>query len=350
MASKPVLLLQAVVDFSCPWCYIGSQRLKRFLLSPDYRDQVAPHVRAVLRIEPFILGPRLAASTFDTPEGVYDAFHTTPYQKNRPSTKELYYGSKVGGNLDAFDWRIAAAAQELDLPRFDWSSEGKVGATYDAHRLVWKVSQLDLQNSRLDGGAPEDCVKALQVRLAEALYCHFHCNNKDMSDRDYLAGVACELGLFGDRQEALAWLASDAGDDEVRRKLKVAEMNGVMNMPFYIINMSAPTAERLVRAEGGPRSPLVLKVRTTLLTPVAPWAGGWSGRGGPHERERQPRKPAQDDDDAGRRPLLLTVTERIHLPGRRRCARHRPLLSTQTSDPCRSPMDGPWHGNRPLST
>ncbi|KAN0064950.1 hypothetical protein ACQY0O_002008 [Thecaphora frezii] len=111
MASKLELLLLAMVGFSCAWCYIGSQRLKRFLLSPVYREQVAPHVRTVLRNEPFILDPRLPASTFDTPEGIYAAFHTTPYQKNRLPTKGLYYGSKVGGNLDAFDRRIAAAAQ-----------------------------------------------------------------------------------------------------------------------------------------------------------------------------------------------------------------------------------------------
>lgn len=92
--SKPELLIQVVTDVICPWCFVGSRRLKAFLASDDYQNQIAPHVKTVLKIEPYILDPRLPATSYDTPSKYYDALETTPYEKNSPPTKKFYYGSK----------------------------------------------------------------------------------------------------------------------------------------------------------------------------------------------------------------------------------------------------------------
>ncbi|KAN0064951.1 hypothetical protein ACQY0O_002009 [Thecaphora frezii] len=99
-----------------------------------------------------------------------------------------------------------------------------------------------------------------------------------MSDRDYLAGVVCELGFFGDRQEALVWLARGAGDDEVRCKLKLAEMNGVLSVPFY------NQCECADGGEAGPsrgRSPVATGVESAHNPAHAGGTlGGWMVRTG----------------------------------------------------------------------
>lgn len=94
MSSKPELLVQIVTDVICPWCFVGSRRFKAFVQSEDYKTQIAPYVRLVLQIDPYILDPRLPASDFDTPEKYYDPLEMTPYKAHEPPTKKFYYGSK----------------------------------------------------------------------------------------------------------------------------------------------------------------------------------------------------------------------------------------------------------------
>lgn len=239
--SKPELLLQVVTDVICPWCFVGSRRLKAFLESDDYKAQIAPYVQLVLKIEPYILDPRLPASSYKTPEKYYDAIESTPYEPNTPPTKKFYYGSKFGGNLDAFDAKISTAADELAMPKFDWTSQGKVGATWNAHRLVLKASQMDEQNTDRGEDDVKTALQSLQVRLMDRFYQDFHSNSKDMSDNAYLAEVAKELGLFDAEEAALKWLESDDLEYELGNKLQQAEMNGVQSIPFYIVNVSLPS-------------------------------------------------------------------------------------------------------------
>lgn len=213
----------------------------------------------MVKIEPYILDPRLPASTYDTPSKYYDAIETTPYEKNTPPTKKFYYGSKFGGNLDAFDAKISTAATALGMPTFDWTSSGRVGATWNAHRLVLKAGQLDEQSASVSGQDSGACVKSLQVRLMDRFYQDFHANSKDMSDNSYLAGVAAELGLFDSEAAASKWLESDDLEYELGNKLQQAEMNGVQSIPFYIINVSRLTlslkqSRALIRLQSHRRS------------------------------------------------------------------------------------------------
>lgn len=242
--SKPELLLQVVTDPICPWCFVGSRRLKAFLASSDYLSQIHPYITLVLRIEPYILDPRLPATSYDTPEKHYDAIERTAYTENEPPTKRFYYGSKFGGGLDAFDAKIGAAADELGMPSFDWRSEGKVGATWNAHRLVLRASQMDEKEGR-KGDGPTACLETLQVRLMDRLYEDFHSKSKDLSDNGYLAAVATEFGLFADEKEAKKWLESDDLEYELGNKLQQADMNGVQSIPFYIVNVSIAKVEAL---------------------------------------------------------------------------------------------------------
>lgn len=124
------------------------------------------------------------------------------------------------------------------MPAFDWNSSGKVGATWNAHRLVLKAAQLDEQQGDLAKDDPTACVETLQVRLMDRFYEDYHANGKDMSDNAYLAGVAREFKLFGSEADAVEWLKSDDLEYELGNKLQQAEMNGVRSIPFYIVNVS----------------------------------------------------------------------------------------------------------------
>lgn len=137
-------------------------------------------------------------------------------------------------NLDAFDQKITAAAQSLELEGFQWLTEGKVGATWLAHRLLWKALNLDEQSheSVLDKYTP-----GLQERLASKMYKAFHSESQDLSDENVLATLAVDEGIFSSRDEALAWLQTSEGEDEVRHATMMAEMNGVQSVPFTIVQV-----------------------------------------------------------------------------------------------------------------
>lgn len=124
------------------------------------------------------------------------------------------------------------------MPAFAWTTEGKVGATWNAHRLIWKASQLD-QGQAQQSDDVEAALSSLQVQLMDRFYVDFHSNSKDMSDNSYLANTAAELGLFASVSQALEWLKSDDGEYELGHKLQQANMNGVQSIPFYIVNVSS---------------------------------------------------------------------------------------------------------------
>lgn len=148
--------------------------------------------------------------------------------------------NRFGSGLDAFDEKITMASKELDMPRFTWTTDGKVGATWNAHRLVWKASQLDQAQTQQSDDV-EVVLQTLQVQVVDRFYTDFHSNSQDMSDNKYLADIAAEFKLFASQEEALKWLQGDDGEYELGMKLQQADMNGVQSIPFYIVNVSAMT-------------------------------------------------------------------------------------------------------------
>lgn len=158
----------------------------------------------------------------------------------------IRFAFRFEGNLDAFDAKISSAAEELGMPRFDWTSSGRVGATWNAHRLILKASQMDEQRGDMAKADPSACSQTLQVRLMDRFYEDFHSNSKDMSDNAYLAAVAHEFGLFDSGEAVKKWLESDDLEYELGNKLQQAEMNGVQSIPFYIVNVSTEDSAYLM--------------------------------------------------------------------------------------------------------
>lgn len=256
MSQKPELLISVNTDPACPWCYIGGERLSQVLESEEFKREigqrecrscaaasrqcreaddrpVSPDVTPRVEILPYILDPRLTSSTRPPPSDIYDSGSNLVFEAGSPPTKDLYYEKKfpVPGQRDSFNDKINDAAKELGLGEFKFQGSGKarVGATWDAHRLISKAGEVEQQ-----GGE-----SGLQNRLSKRLYSDFHINSLDLSDDSVLAKAAVDLKVFPDEKAALAFLNSDEHDDTLRFKLQQADMNGVQSVPFYIVNEGA---------------------------------------------------------------------------------------------------------------
>lgn len=159
---------------------------------------------------------------------------------SRSSTSYSLYTSDRAGNyrfaagLDAFDQRITKAAKDVGIEGFQWLTDGKVGATWDAHRILWLAGQ------KSDADASSEAYKPdLQMKASARLYRDYHALSKDLSDRSYLAAAATELGLFESQEEAKKWLESDEGEYELGQGIAVARMNGIDSIPQVVIQVSS---------------------------------------------------------------------------------------------------------------
>ncbi|PWN50345.1 hypothetical protein IE53DRAFT_387349 [Violaceomyces palustris] len=233
----PELLIEVYSDPICPWCWVGHARLEGFLRSDEFQSQIAPHVRTAVKFRPYLLDTRLPATSFPTPERFYEKASRTEFEEFKPPTKREYYSKKFAGGLDAFDERISRAAEESGLAGFRWLTEGKVGATWLAHRLIWKAGEKSGSSVVVKGGEEGlEYIPTLQSRLVERLYEDYHANSSDLSDVEYLSSVAEQVGVFDDENQANEFLRGEEGEEEVGQKLEVAEMNGIRSIPFYIVN------------------------------------------------------------------------------------------------------------------
>lgn len=91
---KPELLIEVYTDVMCPWCWCGDAQLQKTLASDEFRHKVGPTMRPVVKLRPFLLDPRLPATSFEPPSERYDALELTDYQRGKPPTKKEYYSKK----------------------------------------------------------------------------------------------------------------------------------------------------------------------------------------------------------------------------------------------------------------
>lgn len=148
--------------------------------------------------------------------------------------------------MDAFNAKIGKAAEEAHLDGFEWMTDGKVGATWLAHRLLWYALQKDEQEqeqasqaqSSNNGTAKHS--PGIQEKLAARLYLAFHKENEDLSNIDTLSKLSTEVGLFQDKSKVRQWLESDDGDYEVGHAVDMGLRNGVQSVPFLVLQVCLP--------------------------------------------------------------------------------------------------------------
>ena len=154
--------------------------------------------------------------------------------------------------MDAFDAKISKAAQESDIAGFEWLTEGKVGATWLAHRLLWYALQKEEEQKSASAttattNGTASYSPGLQEKLASRFYLAFHNENQDLSSFEVLSKLAVEVGVFEDEAKATEWLKSDEGDYELGHAVDMGAMNGVQSVPFLILQVGSSSFRDTLR-------------------------------------------------------------------------------------------------------
>jgi predicted DsbA family dithiol-disulfide isomerase len=170
-------------DIVCPWCYIGKRRLDLALAGYDGEVNV--------RYRPFQLDP------------------STPHE---PRPLLAWLGPKFGGearaNAVTAHTTSVAAGDGIEM-NFD---RAIINNSFDAHRLVWFATRA--------GVGP---------RVAETLHKAHFTDGLDIGSHEVLAAVAASAGL-----DAVSFLASPEGVDEVRAEISDAYDLGIQSVPTFV--------------------------------------------------------------------------------------------------------------------
>lgn len=181
--------IDVISDTVCPWCYIGKRRLELALAArPDMVAEIFWH--------PFELHP-------DMPEdGVpRDEFWLEKFGDEERSAKVVE--------------NICAAGTEIGI-HFTFDRMATIPNTARSHALM-----------RWAGKIGE------QTAAAEALFCAYFEEGRDIGDIDVLTDIAEGLGLPAEDVEEQ--IASDAALEPVRHAAAQAHALGIEGVPCYII-------------------------------------------------------------------------------------------------------------------
>jgi predicted DsbA family dithiol-disulfide isomerase len=184
--------IDIVSDAICPWCYIGKRQMERALLT---------------------LGS----------EGLSFSIHWNPFQLNPDMAKEgvdraQYRAWKFGSaeKAAALDARIVEAAAQVGL-EFHPGRIKRTPNTIDAHRLIWFAGQHGVQDATM-----------------ESVFKAYFIEAQDIGQHAVLADCAAEAGM--DRDEAMAFLAGDLADKEMRAADVAAREAGVSGVPSFFLD------------------------------------------------------------------------------------------------------------------
>jgi predicted DsbA family dithiol-disulfide isomerase len=179
------LPIEVVFDLVCPWCFLGTRRLRRAV-------RARPEVAAELMWRPFLLNP-------DQPAG-RDPFARRPGSPDR--ARRLHTTLTEMGRAEGVPFRF-------DLIH-------RTPPSVDAHRLVRLAARR---------GAADEVVDRLFVA-------HF-AEGVDISDHATLAGIAAAAGL--DRAGTRRFLAGEQEVEAVHAENLRAHRLGINGVPCFVI-------------------------------------------------------------------------------------------------------------------
>jgi predicted DsbA family dithiol-disulfide isomerase len=189
---ETTVLVDIWADLVCPWCYIGKSRFDQALADFAHSDEVQVRYRS------FQLDPSM-------PKG------ETVNQLDMLRSK---YGLSAAKAQEAED-RVAGLARAEGLP-YD-RTDGEIGNTFDAHRLVHLAADRGLAAAVLD-------------RFNRA---HF-AERRSLFDHESLVALAAEAGL--DPDEARQVLAGDGYGEAVDADAAQAHALGSTGVPFFVVD------------------------------------------------------------------------------------------------------------------
>ena len=185
------LKIDIVSDVVCPWCVIGFINLQKAI--KELNDQI----KFEISWKPYELHPEI-------PQNGYD--------------KKLYLEQKFGdlsGRQSPYK-QIEEIGNSLGF-EFNFSKTERIPNTFNAHRLLWKSKQ-----------------EELQTELSEALFKAYFTDGRDVGSIEVLSDIAHEVGM--QKEEIKNFLNSKEGGQETADE----EMNFIEKsigaVPTYFIN------------------------------------------------------------------------------------------------------------------
>ena len=183
------LQIEVVFDLVCPWCFLGTRRLRRTLRS-------RPDIAAEIAWRPFLLNPDIA------PGGV---------------PRQDYIVRKFGGEDRAR--RLHATIAELGRTEglgFQFERIRRIPPSLDAHRLVRLADRHGVAEAAVD-----------------ALFLAYFSEGQDIGDHGVLAAVAATLGMDPNATRRL--LASPAEAEAVHADNLRAHRLGINGVPCFVV-------------------------------------------------------------------------------------------------------------------
>lgn len=179
-------------DYVCPFCYIGSQRLKKVLEESEVVDEIDLEYRS------FELDP---GKKTDNEGNVYEQLA----QKYGITVEEARQNVQNVENLASLEGLVIDNEHAIQAN------------TFDAHRLG--------QLARIEGRSSEFTALLYQAHFSEGT---------DLEDHASLLRLAEQAGL--DRSASEAVLLSDTFTTEVRRDEEMAKEIGIGGVPFFVFD------------------------------------------------------------------------------------------------------------------
>lgn len=184
------MIIDVFSDVACPWCYIGERRLvKAVAMRPDLDVE--------MRWRLYQLRPELPK------EGIaWGDFVREKWGSMERAAGIFQRVTQIG------------ATEGI---KFDFVYMARNPNTVDAQRLILFARE-----------------HGKEWQMAEALFAAHFTDGRNVSDHATLAEIAAEIGL--NKEEAAAYLRSEAGVAEMDSSQQVAYMNGIQAVPCYIID------------------------------------------------------------------------------------------------------------------
>ncbi|KFA71413.1 hypothetical protein S40288_04304 [Stachybotrys chartarum IBT 40288] len=191
--------IDVISDFVCSWCYVGKKQLDRAIalyqkVYPNGKDD-----KFIIRYRPYFL----------------------QYNQDGPSVdKEVLAEKRLAGmsqeKRKVLTRRMNQIGESVGI-KFSW--KGKIGPTMDAHRLMHLVREESATT---------------QEAIVEDIFRAYHVQERDISSKEVLAGIAAEHGLR--RDEVKDWLSShEAKDDVVQEANHYRDIRSKTGVPAYIV-------------------------------------------------------------------------------------------------------------------
>ena len=219
--------IDVISDVVCPWCFIGKRNLEHALETWRAKH---PDVTPTVLWHPFQLNPQLPAG------GV---------------PRKQYLENKFGGPERAKEIyaRVSAAGMRAGID-FAFDNIQVQPNTIDAHRLMHYAGEQGKQDA-----------------VAEGIFQRYFVEGANLADKQTLADIAQQAGM--DRDEAAAYLASDADRALIEEQDQRARAIGVEGVPFFIFN------QRLALSGAQPPDVIVEAMEKALEEVAATPQPGW---------------------------------------------------------------------------